>query len=61
MVGKRDGTAHGGHILEAYVWSTLEVILEIMPEYLHRKTDPETGLTLIAIDQPQPESHESRR
>jgi predicted DNA-binding protein with PD1-like motif len=48
VVGKSDGTAHGGHILEARVWPTLEVILTESPKHLCRKFDPETGLALIA-------------
>jgi predicted DNA-binding protein with PD1-like motif len=47
VVGKSDGTAHGGHLLEAHVWPTLEVIVVESPQYLQRKYDPATGLTLI--------------
>ena len=49
VVGKRDGTAHGGHLLEARVWPTLEVILVESPEHLQRKVDKETGLALISL------------
>ena len=49
VVGKRDGTAHGGHLLEASVWPTLEVILVESPEHLRRKMDKETGLALISL------------
>ena len=49
VVGKRDGTAHGGHLLEARVWPTLEVILIESPEHLQRKLDKETGLALISL------------
>lgn len=49
VVGKPDGTAHGGHLLEANVWPTLEMILVQMPENLLRKVDDETGLALIDI------------
>ena len=49
VVGKSDGTARGGHILEATVWPTLELVLEESPGYLHRRTDPETGLPLIRM------------
>jgi len=48
VVGKRDGTAHGGHILEAHVWPTLEVVLTETPAHLRRMLDQETGLALIA-------------
>lgn len=47
VVGKSDGSAHGGHILEAHVWPTLELILTESPKHLCRKYDPETGLALI--------------
>jgi len=47
VVGKSDGTAYGGHLLEAHVWPTLEVILVESPRYLQRKIDPATGLALI--------------
>lgn len=50
VVGKKDGTAYGGHLLKATVKPTLEVILTESPAYLQRKTDPETGLALIAIN-----------
>jgi predicted DNA-binding protein with PD1-like motif len=50
VVGKSDGTAHGGHILEAHVWPTLEVILTESPKHLRRKIDLETGLALIDLD-----------
>ncbi|HEX2911833.1 MAG TPA: PPC domain-containing DNA-binding protein [Chloroflexia bacterium] len=49
VVGKSDGTAHGGHILEAHVWPTLEVIITENPRHLQRKSDPETGLALISL------------
>jgi predicted DNA-binding protein with PD1-like motif len=47
VVGKADASAHGGHILEAHVWPTLEVILTESPKHLRRKIDAETGLALI--------------
>jgi predicted DNA-binding protein with PD1-like motif len=49
VVGKRDGTAHGGHLLEAHVWPTLEVIVVESPRHLYRHHDPATGLALIRI------------
>ncbi len=49
VVGKRDGTAHGGHLLEAIVRPTLEVILVESPKQLQRRHDPETGLALIRV------------
>jgi predicted DNA-binding protein with PD1-like motif len=49
VLGKRDGTAHGGHLLRAEVWPTLEVILEEVPAHLRRRHDPQTGLPLIRL------------
>jgi Fe-S oxidoreductase len=49
VLGKSDGSAHGGHLLEAHVRPTLEVTLAEAPRYLHRKHDPESGLALIRL------------
>lgn len=49
VVGKSDGTAWGGHLIEGRVRPTLEVILVETPTHLHRKYDPETGLALISL------------
>lgn len=53
VVGKRDGSAHGGHLLEARVRPTLEVMLVESPARLARIFDPDSGLALIAIDRSQ--------
>jgi predicted DNA-binding protein with PD1-like motif len=50
VVGKADGTAHGGHLLEAHVHPTLEVILTESPKSLLRRVDSESGLALINLD-----------
>ena len=47
VLGKRDGSAHGGHLLEARVRPTLEVVLTESPAWLRRRHDAETGLALI--------------
>ena len=47
VLGKRDATAHGGHLLEARVRPTLEVVLIESPATLSRQHDPQTGLALI--------------
>ena len=47
VVGTSDGRAHGGHLLEAIVRPTLELILVESPTYLQRRHDPATGLALI--------------
>jgi predicted DNA-binding protein with PD1-like motif len=49
VVGKRDGTAHGGHLIEGHVRPTLEVVVHESPEHLRRKLDPRTGLWLIDV------------
>ena len=49
VLGKGDGTAHGGHLLEAHVRPTLEVIITESPAHLQRRSDPETGLALIRL------------
>jgi predicted DNA-binding protein with PD1-like motif len=49
VVGKSDGTAHGGHLLEAHVRPTLEVILVESPTRLRRKMNAEVGLALIDL------------
>ena len=50
VLGKSDGTAWGGHLLQAHVRPTLEVILIESPRHLRRKLDPETGLPLIQLE-----------
>jgi predicted DNA-binding protein with PD1-like motif len=49
VVGRADGSAWGGHLLEGHVWPTLEVVVEELPRHLQRRTDPETGLALIDL------------
>jgi len=49
VIGKSDGTAHGGHFLNGRVWPTLEMIITEMPVHLRRKKDEETGLPLIDL------------
>ncbi len=50
VLGRYDGMTRGGHLLEARVRPTLEVVLTESPEHLRRRTDEETGLPLIAIE-----------
>lgn len=50
VVAKRDGTAHGGHLLEAFVRPTLEVILTETPAHLRKTYRPEFGIALIDLD-----------
>jgi predicted DNA-binding protein with PD1-like motif len=50
VVGKADGAAYGGHLLEAHVWPTLEVMVVESPRHLWRTIDEETGLALIHVE-----------
>jgi uncharacterized protein len=47
VVGKKDGTAHGGHLFEAHIRPTCEVILTESPIHLQKQIDPESGVALI--------------
>jgi uncharacterized protein len=49
VIGKSDGSAHGGHLLEAHVWPTLEVVVVESPQHLRRAYDTETGLALLDL------------
>ncbi len=49
VLGKADGSVVGGHLIEADVRPTLEVILIQPPSYLRKRKDLETGLALIDI------------
>lgn len=49
VVGRRDGSAWGGHLLEARVRPTLELVLVESPAHLRRRSDPATGLALIDL------------
>ena len=50
VIGKSDGSAHGGHLIQATVRPTLELILTEEPSYLRRKHDARSGLALISIE-----------
>ena len=50
VVGRRDGTAMAGHLGQAHVRPTLEVILTESPAHLRKFKDPETGLALIRME-----------
>ena len=49
VLGRRDGSACGGHLLDARVRPTLEVIVTESPAHLRRRHDPASGLALIEI------------
>ena len=50
VVGRRDGTTLGGHLLEAHVRPTLELILQDSGQQLKRRFDPASGLALIDLE-----------
>ncbi|MDG4797171.1 PPC domain-containing DNA-binding protein [Micromonospora sp. WMMD1082] len=47
VLGRRDGTTVGGHLLRGEVWPTLEVIITEVGGNLTKRFDPETGLALL--------------
>jgi uncharacterized protein len=49
VLGRHDARTLGGHLLEAHVRPTLEVILVETPSHLRKQVDPETGLALIRL------------
>jgi uncharacterized protein len=47
VVGSPDGTTRAGHVLDAYVSPTLEVMVTVDPIAMKKRFDPATDLTLI--------------
>jgi len=45
-----DGIVHGGHLLEAFVSPTLEVIMTVEPESLYKRLTPEFGILIVDPD-----------
>jgi hypothetical protein len=50
VVGKRDGSAMAGHLLDGRIRPTLELVLDDSSGQLQRRFDPESGLALIDAD-----------
>jgi uncharacterized protein len=48
VLGMRDGSTRGGHVLHARVRPTLEVVITASAGRLARRVDPESGLPLLA-------------
>src|ERR1700733_4252215 len=44
VVGKRDGSAHGGHLLEARIRPTCELVLTESPSHLKKEYDTQAGI-----------------
>jgi uncharacterized protein len=49
VVGRADGSAHGGHLVEAHVRPTLEVVVVESAKHLCRKMRPELGVALLDL------------
>jgi uncharacterized protein len=50
VLGRRDGSTVGGHLIEARVRPTLEVLLVESPAHLRRVHDANSGIALIPLD-----------
>ena len=46
-----DGIVHGGHLLEAFIDPTLEVMMTVESVPLNKKLDPKFGINVIDPDQ----------
>lgn len=51
IIGKADGTAHGGHLIEAIVRPTLELFLIASPTALIRKMNESFKIPLIDLNE----------
>jgi predicted DNA-binding protein with PD1-like motif len=47
VIGRQDGTAHGGHLLSATVRPTCEIVITENPQHLQKEFDPDSGIALI--------------
>jgi predicted DNA-binding protein with PD1-like motif len=52
VLGRRTGMALAGHLQEARVRPTLEIIITEAPEHLCKVKDPDSGLALIRVGVP---------
>lgn len=57
VLGRSDGSTIGGHLMEAHVRPTLEVVLTESPVHLHRKMDRRSGLALIDLSASHASTH----
>jgi predicted DNA-binding protein with PD1-like motif len=46
-VASSDGTVRSGHVINAFVFPTLELFMTVYPTPLHKESDEATGLKLI--------------
>jgi len=54
VVGRFNGSTLGGHLLEAHIRPTLEIVLVESPHYLRRTFDPASGLALLDLSPETP-------
>ena len=47
VLGRYDATTRGGHLVEAVVRPTMELVIVEYPEHLQRRHDKKTGLVLL--------------
>lgn len=47
VLGRRDGSAVGGHLMSGLVYPTIELSLDAAAGAIRRERDPETGLSLV--------------
>jgi predicted DNA-binding protein with PD1-like motif len=50
VLGLADGTTRGGHLLDGWVFPTLEVIVTENPAELRKVTRPDLGIALIDLE-----------
>ncbi|NCD70674.1 PPC domain-containing DNA-binding protein [Mucilaginibacter agri] len=46
-VADQNGMVHGGHLIEAFVYPTLEVVVTVTPAILHKQYDAESNINLL--------------
>ncbi|MGI8574685.1 MAG: PPC domain-containing DNA-binding protein [Egibacteraceae bacterium] len=54
VLARRDNAAVGGHLFGGRVWPTLEIVVTESPSQLRKRFDPDVGLALIDLTQPDP-------
>ena len=47
VLGRRDGSTRGGHLIEGHVRPTLEITVKELPAHLKRHKHPDLGVALI--------------
>jgi predicted DNA-binding protein with PD1-like motif len=46
----KNGMVHGGHLLQVFIFPTLEVMMTVEPTTMYKKLYPEAGATIIDAD-----------